>query len=97
VIGYLEGYIHDLWHSDWRKSCTDYGGSSKMEPAAKVKENWAEDHPWTEACEEALMAAALVATLVEHRHHVQQKTAHPRSEGVGPNWRMVARLQQLGE
>jgi hypothetical protein len=68
-----------------------------MELAAKVKESWVEDQPWSKPCEGALLAAALVATLVEYGHHVQQRMDHPGSEGVGPNWRMMARLQQLGE
>jgi len=68
-----------------------------MDLATKVKENWVEDQPWTEACEEAMLAAALVVTLVEYGHHVEQRTDRPKSEGVGPNWRMMARLQQLGE
>jgi hypothetical protein len=68
-----------------------------MELAAKVGETSIESQPWTQGSEEALLAAALVAALVEYRHHVQQKTDHRRSDGVGPNWRMMARLQQLGE
>ena len=68
-----------------------------MELAAKIRETSIESQPWTQASEEALLAAALVATLVEYRHHVEQRTDRPKSEGVGPNWRMMARLQQLGE
>jgi hypothetical protein len=68
-----------------------------MELTAKVKENRVGDQPWTESSEQALLAAALAATLVEYRQHVQQRSNHTGSEGVGSNWRMMARLQQLRE
>jgi hypothetical protein len=68
-----------------------------LEQAAKVQENWVEDQRSKGPGEGALLAAALAATLVEYRHHVQQRMDHPRSEGMGPNWQMMARLRQLGE
>jgi hypothetical protein len=89
--------IPNPWPSSEHSIQEDQGGPLEMELAAKVKENYVEDQPWTDAGERALLAAALAATLVEYRHHVQQRTDHPRSEGVGPAWRMMARLRQLGE
>jgi hypothetical protein len=68
-----------------------------MELTARIRENRTGDEPRTKATEEALLAAALVATLVEYRHHTLRGAEHPRLDGVGPNWRMMARLQQLGE
>lgn len=43
----------------------------------------------------ALLVAALAATLVEHRRAVRQRNGRVREESAGPNWRTVARLEQL--
>ncbi len=44
--------------------------------------------------ENALLAAALAATLVEYRRYVQQRSAPDRPE-VGAHWRTVARVERL--
>lgn len=43
----------------------------------------------------ALLVAALAATLVEHRRAGRQRNVLERPEHAGPNWRVMARLEQL--
>jgi hypothetical protein len=43
----------------------------------------------------ALLVAALAATLVEHRRAARQRAGQVRAEHAGPNWRTMARLEQL--
>jgi hypothetical protein len=45
--------------------------------------------------EGGLLAAALVAALVEYRQHVRQPSEHEDLPGAGTNWRMMSRWQQL--
>lgn len=67
-----------------------------IESSVRVKSNRMVEAPsWTAHDEESLLVAALAATLVEYRRHVGQRNASTRSEGAGPNWRMMARLEQL--
>jgi hypothetical protein len=42
-----------------------------------------------------LLAAALAATLVEHRRLVLRRNEHDDQEMVGANWRVMGRWQQL--
>jgi hypothetical protein len=42
-----------------------------------------------------LLAAALVAALVEYRQHVRQPNEHEKQPGTRTNWRMMSRWQQL--
>ncbi len=42
-----------------------------------------------------LLAAALVAALVQYRQHVRQPTEHEKLPGTWTNWRMMSRWQQL--
>jgi hypothetical protein len=42
-----------------------------------------------------LLAAALVAALVEYRQHVRQPNEHEKLPGTWTNWRMMSRWQQL--
>lgn len=44
-----------------------------------------------------LLAAALAAALVEYRRHVGQRKGHGRSGSTGIHWRMMTRLEQLGQ
>ncbi len=43
----------------------------------------------------ALLVAALVATLVEHRRAACHGNGQGTTKRAGPNWRMMARLEQL--
>jgi hypothetical protein len=45
--------------------------------------------------EGGLLAAALVAALVEYRQHVRQPSEHEKLPGTGTNWRTMSRWQQL--
>jgi hypothetical protein len=42
-----------------------------------------------------LLAAALVAALVEYRQHAKLPTERETVTGTGANWRMMSRWQQL--
>jgi hypothetical protein len=43
----------------------------------------------------ALLVAALAATLVEHRRAARHRNGQGTTKRDGPNWRMMARLEQL--
>ena len=51
--------------------------------------------PWPARDDGALLVAALAATLIEHRRAARQRNGQERAEHTGPNWRPVARLEQL--
>jgi hypothetical protein len=51
--------------------------------------------PWPTSDDGALLVAALVATLVEHRRNAGQRNRQARVERAGLNWRAMARLEQL--
>jgi hypothetical protein len=53
-----------------------------------------EAQPQAAMNEEALLAAALTAALVEYRRYVQQRNAQA-SPGTGTNWRTVACVERL--
>lgn len=45
--------------------------------------------------EGSLLAAALVAALVEYRRHTERRNGHTNSMGESTNWRVMARMEQL--
>lgn len=53
------------------------------------------EQPFSDHENEALLVAALAATLVEYRRYVKQRNGKTESEATGRNWRMVSRLEQL--
>jgi hypothetical protein len=66
------------------------------EPSTLVRlETKTEDRPWCEQGEEALLVAALAATLVEYRRYVGKRNECINLNGAGANWRLVARMEQL--
>jgi hypothetical protein len=59
-----------------------------------LKSDTVEAQPQVAMDEEALLAAALTAALVEYRRYVQQRNAQA-SPGVGTNWRTMACVERL--
>lgn len=51
--------------------------------------------PWPASDDGALLAAAIAATLVEYRRTALQRNGQTRAECAGPNWRTMARLEQM--
>ena len=51
--------------------------------------------PAAVADEGPVLLAALAAALVEYRRHVEPANPHSTPEGVGSNWRSLARWDQL--
>lgn len=51
--------------------------------------------PWPASDDGALLVAALAATLVEYRRTARQRNGQARTERAGPNWRTMARLEQM--
>ena len=45
--------------------------------------------------EDEALLAALAATLVEYRRRLDSEDAHGGSNGLGGNWRTLARWEQL--
>jgi len=74
----------------------DDGGNSlaqsKLMLASRQKD---QEQLQAELDEDKLIAAALVAALVEYRQHVRQPNEHERLPGTWTNWRMMSRWQQL--
>lgn len=66
------------------------------EPSTLIRlEKETEARPWSAQGEEALLVAALAATLVEYRRHVNKRNDDIDLNKAGANWRMVARMEQL--
>ncbi len=51
--------------------------------------------PTSVADEGPALLAALAAALVEYRRHVEPASLHDKPEGLGSNWRSLARWDQL--
>ena len=54
-----------------------------------------EERSPTRQGQEALLVAALAATLVEYRRYVGQRSENNDPRRSGPNWRLMARMEQL--
>ena len=54
-----------------------------------------QEQPKVNLEDQALLAAALAAALVEYRRHARRRSVDEHSTGVGNNWRTMACWERL--